>query len=286
MTSDDKYPKVSGRRRFVKGVVGGATLAGIGTATSGTVNTMTNPSGAGGGVTEYFGIEKLFGPAPRGMPQVPVIIDDDGFLMGLWPKVSEIVEGGRKTTVAQQEIAGVTYSSDWFQYCGVQTYPGVKPLADQDNYFRYANNPPYKWQNEEVSPGEKVHVDHFEDYATWGNSIGKAGVGKPAFATWRSQNVPPQVQMPIQLIRSTIVDSMISKAEGQTKQWLQESCSQGFIAILDKCTHFCCVPGFKSYGDSDKFDGADMIYCQCHQSVYDPFSIVKDRFVALPRTEE
>ena len=286
MTSDDKYPKVSGRRRFVKGVVGGAALAGIGTATSGTVNTMTNPSGAGGGVTEYFGIEKLFGPAPRGMPQIPVVIDDDGFLMGLWPKVSEIIEGGRKVTVAQQEIAGVTYSSDWFQYCGVQTYPGVKPLADQDNYFRYANNPPYKWQKEEVSPGEKVHIDDFEDYVTWGNSIGKAGVGKPAFATWRSQDVPPQVQMPVQLIRSTIVDNLISNAQGETKQWLQESCSQGFIAILDKCTHFCCVPGFKSFTDSEKFDGADLIYCQCHQSVYDPFSIIKDRFVALPRTEE
>ena len=267
MTSDDKYPKVSGRRRFVKGVVGGAALAGIGTATSGTVNTMTNPSGAGGGVTEYFGIEKLFGPAPRGMPQIPI-------------------EGGRKVTVAQQEIAGVTYSSDWFQYCGVQTYPGVKPLADQDNYFRYANNPPYKWQKEEVSPGEKVHIDDFEDYVTWGNSIGKAGVGKPAFATWRSQDVPPQVQMPVQLIRSTIVDNLISNAQGETKQWLQESCSQGFIAILDKCTHFCCVPGFKSFTDSEKFDGADLIYCQCHQSVYDPFSIIKDRFVALPRTEE
>ncbi|MCH2453641.1 MAG: ubiquinol-cytochrome c reductase iron-sulfur subunit [Halobacteriales archaeon] len=286
MTSDDKYPKVSGRRRFVKGVVGGAALAGIGTATSGTVNTMTNPSGAGGGVTEYFGIEKLFGPAPRGMPQIPVVIDDDGFLMGLWPKVSEIIEGGRKVTVAQQEIAGVTYSSDWFQYCGVQTYPGVKPLADQDNYFRYANNPPYKWQKEEVSPGAKVHIDDFEDYVTWGNSIGKAGVGKPAFATWRSQDVPPQVQMPVQLIRSTIVDNLISNAQGETKQWLQESCSQGFIAILDKCTHFCCVPGFKSFTDSEKFDGADLIYCQCHQSVYDPFSIIKDRFVALPRTEE
>ncbi len=286
MTSDDKYPKVSGRRRFVKGVVGGAALAGIGTATSGTVNTMTNPSGAGGGVTEYFGIEKLFGPAPRGMPQIPIVIDDDGFLMGLWPKVSEIIEGGRKVTVAQQEIAGVTYSSDWFQYCGVQTYPGVKPLADQDNYFRYANNPPYKWQKEEVSPGEKVHIDDFEDYVTWGNSIGKAGVGKPAFATWRSQDVPPQVQMPVQLIRSTIVDNLISNAQGETKQWLQESCSQGFIAILDKCTHFCCVPGFKSFTDSEKFDGADLIYCQCHQSVYDPFSIIKDRFVALPRTEE
>ena len=286
MTSDDKYPKVSGRRRFVKGVVGGAALAGIGTATSGTVNTMTNPSGAGGGVTEYFGIEKLFGPAPRGMPQIPVVIDDDGFLMGLWPKVSEIIEGGRKVTVAQQEIAGVTYSSDWFQYCGVQPYPGVKPLADQDNYFRYANNPPYKWQKEEVSPGAKVHIDDFEDYVTWGNSIGKAGVGKPAFATWRSQDVPPQVQMPVQLIRSTIVDNLISNAQGETKQWLQESCSQGFIAILDKCTHFCCVPGFKSFTDSEKFDGADLIYCQCHQSVYDPFSIIKDRFVALPRTEE
>ncbi len=121
---------------------------------------------------------------------------------------------------------------------------------------------------------------------TWGNSIGKAGVGKPAFATWRSQDVPPQVQMPVQLIRSTIVDNLISNAQGETKQWLQESCSQGFIAILDKCTHFCCVPGFKSFTDSEKFDGADLIYCQCHQSVYDPFSIIKDRFVALPRTEE
>ena len=218
--------------------------------------------------------------------EVPVVIDDDGFLMGLWPKVSEIIEGGRKVTVAQQEIAGVTYSSDWFQYCGVQTYPGVKPLADQDNYFRYANNPPYKWQKEEVSPGAKVHIDDFEDYVTWGNSIGKAGVGKPAFATWRSQDVPPQVQMPVQLIRSTIVDNLISNAQGETKQWLQESCSQGFIAILDKCTHFCCVPGFKSFTDSEKFDGADLIYCQCHQSVYDPFSIIKDRFVALPRNEE
>ncbi len=286
MTSNDKYPGTSGRRRFVKGVVGGAALAGLGTATSGTLNTTTNPSGAGGGVTEYFGIEKLFGPAPRGMPQIPVRIDDDGFLMGLWPEVSEIVEGGKKISVAQQEIAGIVYSSDWFQYCGVQTYPGVRPLADQDSYFRYANNPPYQWQKDEVSPGQKVNISDFEDYGTWGNSIGKSGVGKPAFVTWRSQNVPAQNALPVQLIRSSLIESSISNAKGQTKQWLQESTKQGFIAILDKCTHFCCVPGFKSFADSEKFEGGDLIYCQCHQSVYDPFSIIKGQFVALPRTED
>jgi len=34
-----------------------------------------------------------------------------------------------------------------------------------------------------------------------------------------------------------------------------------------------------------KFDAEDMIYCPCHQSVYDPFSLVKKSFVALPRPE-
>jgi Rieske Fe-S protein len=280
MANDDKYPESSGRRRFVKGVVGSAALAGVGTSVGSMINTTTNPTGAGGGTTEYFGMENTDGPAPRAMPQVPIRIDDEGFLQGLWPEVEEVEEGGRTYKTARTDLAGVTYSNEWFQYCGVQTFPGVQPDADQDPYLRYAQNPPYTWQQEEVSSGDRIHIDDFEDYGSWGNDIGRSGLGKPAFATWRSQGVPPQNTMPIQLIRSERVEE-----QAPNDEWLSASTREGFIAFLDKCTHFCCVPGFKSFGDSGKFNAEDMVYCQCHQSVYDPFSIVKRAYVALPRPE-
>ncbi len=280
MANDDKYPESSGRRRFVKGVVGSAALAGVGTSVGSMINTTTNPTGAGGGTTEYFGIENTDGPAPRAMPQVPVRIDDEGFLQGFWPEVEEVEEGGRTFKTARTDLGGVTYSNEWFQYCGVQTFPGVQPDADQDQYLRYAQNPPYTWQQEEVSSGDRIHIDDFEDYGSWGNDIGRSGLGKPAFATWRSQGVPPQNTMPIQLIRSERVEE-----QAPNDEWLSASTREGFIAFLDKCTHFCCVPGFKSFGDSGKFNAEDMVYCQCHQSVYDPFSIVKRAYVALPRPE-
>lgn len=283
---DDKYPGSSGRRRFVKGVVGSAALASVGTATGAMINTTTNPSGAGGGLTEYFGVENTDGPAPRAMPQIPVRIDEEGYLQGLWPEVQEVEEGGQTFTVARTEMPApdggtIVYSNEWFQYCGVQTYPGVAPEADQDEYFRYANNPPYTWQQEAVSPGDRVHVDDFQDYSSWENDIGRGGLGKPAFATWRSVGVPPASTMPVQLIRSTLVEDAAAD-----DPWIEASTRQGFIANLDKCTHFCCVPGFKSFRDSAKFDAEDLIYCQCHQSVYDPYSIVRRSFVALPRPED
>ena len=278
---DDKYPESSGRRRFVKGVVGSAALAGVGTATGSMINTTTNPSGAGGGLTEYFGVENIAGPAPRAMPQIPVRIDGEGYLQGFWPEPREVEEEGRTITVARTELGGIEYGAEWFQYCGVQTYPGVQPDADQDAYFRYANNPPYQWQQEQVSAGDRVHVDDFSDYQDWGNAIGDSGLGKPAFATWRSEGVPPGSTMPVQLIRSERIE------DAEQNEWLQASTREGFVAFLDKCTHFCCVPGFKSFADSEKFEGeGNMVYCQCHQSVYDPFNLVRRSFVALPRPEE
>ena len=275
---EDKYPESSGRRRFVKGVVGSAALGGVGVGSTSVVNVMTSPTGEGGGTTQYFGVENIAGPAPRAMPQVPVEIDADGFLKGLWPEVKTVTQQGREVQVAETQLGGITYSSEWYQYCGVQSYPGIDPNADQDNFFRYADAPPYQWQQEEVSAGDKVSVDDFGDYQSWGNDIGQSGLGKPAMATWRSQDVGSQGVIPVQIIRSSRIEE-----EAQNNQWLSASTSQGFLAILNKCTHFCCVPGFKADAVSAKFGGSNDIYCPCHQSVYDPFTIVKKSFVALPR---
>ncbi|WP_435174474.1 ubiquinol-cytochrome c reductase iron-sulfur subunit [Halorussus sp. AFM4] len=279
---DDKYPEESGRRRFVKGVVGSAALSGIGTAAAASINTATAPTGAGGGITQYYGPENIDGPAPRAMPQIPVEIDDEGFLKGIWPEPKTVTQAGREVTIAEMDLGGVTYSSEWFQYCGVQTYPGVDPEADQDNYFRYAGSSPYEWQEEEVEPGEKVNVADFEDYEEFGNDIGTDGIGKPALATWRSQDVPPSGTMPVQIIRSTLFEEMTEQGD----DWLSASIADGFYANLNKCTHFCCVPSFKGLASSAQFGAADEIYCQCHQSVYDPYNIVQVSFVALPRPEE
>ncbi|WP_435345568.1 ubiquinol-cytochrome c reductase iron-sulfur subunit [Haloarchaeobius sp. HRN-SO-5] len=288
---EDKYPVESDRRRFVKGVVGGATLAGVATAGAAAVNSATSPSGAGGGSVTFRAVENTDGPAPRGMPQIPIELEpidgeDDFYIKGRWPEVEEIQEQGRTIPVAREEIAGEEYSSEWFQYCGVQTYAGVYPNAQEENseltnYFRYTANSKYDWQNESVSGGQRMRLSDFDDYETWGNGIGTAGIGKPASGSWRSEGLEPAETMPVEVIRSERIEQMAQESE-----WLGATTDQGVMAHLNKCTHFCCVPAFKGQAGAAAFGAADRIYCQCHQSVYDPFNIISTNFVALPRPDQ
>jgi len=290
MSEDDKYPEESGRRRFVKGVVGSAALSSVGATTAGTINPMTSATGAGGGATTFVGIQNVDGPAPRGMPMIPVRVDDNGDLQGYWPEEEERQEGGRTITVAEEELGGQLYSSRWFQYCGVETYPGVRPGADQDNYFRYAEGPPYTWQQEEVSAGDKASVEDFADYETWNNDIGTTANGKPATVTWRSQGASDEQTMPVQVLRipPDRFQQIKNRLPDSMSSWLDAATPSGdtFIAWLNKCTHFCCVPGFKSLTGSANFGAEDEVYCQCHQSVYDPFSPTEKQFTAFPRPLE
>ena len=278
---EDKYPEQSGRRRFVTGVVGTAALSGLTVGGAAAVDTLTDPSGEGGGTTEFVGVENVDGPAPRGMPIVPIEIQD-GQLTGVWP---EFDPEARVAVARDFGGSGIDYSSAWFQYCGIQTAPGVRPQAEQDNTFR--NSPgSYEWQTE-LEQGDPLTVDMFDDYESWGNGIGQSGLGKPASATWRSDGASQTI--PIQLIRSEQVvqlangEGEYSDLPGSVRQFMSAATAEGFLAWLNKCTHFCCVPGWKTQAGSAAFGAENDIYCQCHQSVYDPFSPVVTQFVALPR---
>ena len=278
---EDKYPAVSGRRRFVTGMVGSAALAGLGVGGAAAVDTLTDPSGEGGGITQFVGVENVDGPAPHGMPIVPIEIQD-GQLTGIWPEFDPEAQVARAPDFGG---SGINYSSAWFQYCGIQTAPGIRPQADQDNTFRSSPGS-YDWQND-VEEGAPLTVDMFDDYESWGNGIGRAGVGKPASATWRSEGDGQSI--PVQLIRSNQV-TQIANGEGEygdipgeVRQFMSAATAEGFVAWLNKCTHFCCVPGWKTQAGSAAFGAENEIYCQCHQSVYDPFSPVLKQFVALPR---
>jgi len=291
---EDKYPSASGRRRFIKGLVGSSALATVGTAGAGLVEFSTSPSGIGGGSVEAKVIENVDGPAPRGMSQVPLKIED-GYLKGVWPgdvstdgsdgatddsgsasggSESESGNGSGPPEAETATVAGVEYSSKWFQYCGVEGHPKLEPGSDADNFFRSDGKSIYGWQSE-VEGGAKLSVDHFADYEEWHNGVGDEGLGKPAAATWRSQET--DATMPVQVIRSPRIEELAAEDE-----WLAATTDQGFIAWLNKCTHFCCVPsGFKQTTSAE-----NEVYCQCHQSVYDPFSVTESVFKARPRPTE
>jgi len=281
---EDKYPGETGRRRFVKGVVGSAALASVAAGSAASLNVATSSTGAGGGTTQFVGIEIEGGPAPRGMPIVPVEIADDGTLQGKWPEVREVDEGGRTVQVAREEVGGVTYDSAWFQYCGVQQYAGTQPGADADNQFLVKHDK-YDWL-QELDVGRPLRVDDFSDYEEWGNGIGRAGLGKPGMADWRkTQDGRP---LPVQVLRSTEVPEMVngegkySEIPGPIRNYLEAATDESFMAWMDKCTHFCCVPGFKT---SDYQNADNRVYCQCHQSIYNPFNPTQYQFVALPRPD-
>jgi Rieske Fe-S protein len=265
----------------VKGVVGSAALSSVGVGGAAAVDATTDAAGEGGGTTTFVAVENTDGPAPRGMPIIPIEING-GEISGIWPEYDS------SQGVAIQEDfggSGISYSSAWFQYCGMQTAEGIYPQTDQDNLFRN-NQGSFTWQDEYDS-GVPLTVDMFDDYREWGNGIGTAGIGKPASATWRSEGDASTI--PVQIIRSVEVEKMASgegkygDLPGPVQSFISEATDQGFIAWLNKCTHFCCVPGFKTQEGSANFGGENAIYCQCHQSVYEPFSPVQTQFVALPR---
>jgi nitrite reductase/ring-hydroxylating ferredoxin subunit len=203
-------------------------------------------------------------------------------LRGVWPEVQTVSQGGQEVEIARTEDfkgTGVTYSQEWFQYCGVEAYAGLVPDAEQDNFFRSGSSPGYTWQSETYSEGDQLMVEDFSDYRTWTNEFGDEAVGKPATGIWRS--VDSEDTIPVQVLRSPIVEELAAQ-----DPFVDAATQDGFMAWLNKCTHFCCVPGWKQSADAAKFGETDEVYCQCHQSLYDPFSIVETLFVARPRPDD
>lgn len=278
--NEDKYPVESDRRRFVKGVVGAAAIAGLGSTGAVAVNTATTPSGSGGGITPFMGIEQIGGPAPRGMPLIPVEIDDEGVISGRWPEVVEEQVEGQTVYLAQEDLGGITYSSQWFQYCGKQTSPALLPRAEQDNRFLSSGQSQYEWQSD-LEDGAPLTLSDFDDYEEWGNGIGDEGVGKPAAATWRSDGLESGETLGVVVMRSPLIEEA-----AQDDEFLEAATQDGVFAYLNVCTHFCCVPGYKVSESAERVSDGNTIYCQCHASIYDPFTILEQSFLSFPQPDD
>jgi len=211
------------------------------------------------------------------MPQIPIEIDDEGFIKGVWPEIQTETVEGVEIEVAREDIGGVTYSQEWFQYCGLESNNALDPSYESDNYFTQDPGGGYEWQSDK-GEGDRFNVSEFDDYLEWNSEagIGSAGIGKAGSAIWRSGD--SENPMPVTILRSETIEEA-----AQDNEWLAASTDQGVIAWLNKCTHFCCVPSFKTANDAPRYGAADKVYCACHQSVYDPFSITTALYVARPR---
>lgn len=274
-------PDPPSRRRYLSALVGGTVLASAGATALAAVD-LTTTSSTWGGTVRYRGLEIAGGPADEPLPQVPVRVDDEGYLHGRFPAASG-------DEIPTTELGGVRYSAEWFRYCDATEHPGLRGDADGDTYLRAAELPPpdlegsplpsYGWQREAVAPGDRLHVSHFDDYRSWTNGIGTAGIGKPAMATWRSQETDQPLH--VQVLRSERVPGDVAGDD----RWLAASTDAGFIAWSARCTNWCAVTAFKGYAASEKFAGADLAYCPRHQSTFDPFSVVASTQVT-PRWED
>ena len=114
---------------------------------------------------------------------------------------------------------------------------GSQQQGQIDNVFRYGSEKG-TWYSDKS--GTEVNAADFDQ------------VGKGAGVLWRGT-------VPAIVIR---VDE--SKLQGATA-------TNGLLAFASSCTHLCCIATWHLDRPNE-----DVIYCRCHDGVFDPYSIVND----------
>lgn len=186
-------------------------------------------------------------PAGRGIPLLPVEVDDGG-----------VVEGSPR-------LLGRSVL-DWYRYCGHRETPGLQPGYEPATealvYAEGERSDP--WYGEKV--GEPARVEHFDEPPT----------GAPV--TWRSQGKEGKDVVTAVLLR---LDPDAVHAEGVERALVaQAGLSEGFLAFVTFCTHYCCVPGWKHAPEQAKVrDAWDDIFCTCCFSRFDPRTITAQEYV-------
>jgi hypothetical protein len=199
------------------------------------------------------------GPAPQGIPLIPVIVNADG-----------VIEG-----VPENKKSDVKHNLDWYKYCSHEKSPGLTLGFTQDNKFRYfalkekfasAKAQGFNLWYENLLDQE-VRADHFKN------------IGDGAPIRWRSEG---QVQNNI--VTGIIIKIDPSKVKGAPEGFVWDNKDgTGFIAVVSFCAHFCCVPGYLENNspkatEPGKGVNDTVIYCSCHDSRYDFMDIRKYTF--------
>lgn len=263
------------RRTFVKGAVvaaaGGLALGG-GLALARPAVPLRPDAGP---PVEYYGLHRVGGPAPRGVPLIPIAVGPDGALHG-------------RPDVTGPDGASVLL---WYRYCGHAGAPGLAEDFVGDDVLRYhvsakaagRNTVPYA-----ARAGEPIRADDLapgEGAAFTWRSAGAQGADVLHGVVVRAapgdlERAPPRWLPPARPLRAADVERV--RAE-----FLVDSDAGTLVAASTFCTHLCCVPGFREDANAADFvdaanggSGWGKLFCSCHNSIYHPFQIA--RYVFRP----
>ena len=256
------------RRTFVKTCVGVAGAGAIAASGLSMAAGLARPRPAGGILIRYFGANRVSGPAPRGVPYIPIELKDGQFVGKVLPW--KAVDGSDVTSL------------DWYKYCGHGGAPGLNP--------KYVDS---KWKNNELT--YFVAEEKLKSITPWFKDL----LGQPikpehfpadnfgASFIWRSTNqTGPNVltgvimRVPKEGDALGTRHTLTPKAPGKAvtpgeyedvKKTIFHVADDGttFIALSTFCAHFCCIPGFKEAESLARpRDAWDNVFCTCHNSNY------------------
>lgn len=255
------------RRTFVKtcvGVAAGGTLAASGLSMAAS---LAKPRPAGGAVLRYYGTNRVSGPAPRGIPYIPITVENGVFV-------------GKTSIPKFGEEATPVNALDWYKYCGHGAAPGLKPEFTQDSTLTYfiaeeklkSITPWFKDLLGKPIRPEDFPADNFGASFIW-RSKGQSG---PNVLTGMLIKTPSSDEAFLGPRFITAPQppgrALASQAEYEfvRKNVFHLDPQHGnFIGVSTFCSHFCCIPGYR---EAEKLarprDAWDNMFCTCHNSNY------------------
>ncbi len=200
-----------------------------------------------------FAAERVGGPAPRGVPYIPVTVQD-----GVFVAKPRLRFQGRDLDVLS-----------WLRYCGQQGAPNLDPAFTEDQTLRYHRKDSYRaltpWYADRYDA--PIRPEDFPD------------VGFGAVFRWRSEGVPSRdVLMGLLLRLDPATLGAPAPLQGghrlTAQEWdfvRREVFHEGFVAVATRCTHFCCDAVWKEVEALQRpRDAWDDVFCTCHNARFDP----------------
>lgn len=247
------------RRTFTKIALGAAGV-GAAAAAGGAAYLALRPEPESPTTARYVGARITAGPAARGVPYLPLALDDAGALL---------VDPAR----ALLDVMPALLS------CGHEDAPGLRDDHTGDERIRYfmakekldAVNPWYRDRLGEPVRPEDFPSDDFGAAFAW-RSEGAEGpdvitgvVVRLAGNALRHEKSPaPMMGGPVYPLWDT------EFAEFRSRYAVERDGSL-YLAMSSACPHFCCVMSWK---ESEKLtrarDAWDQLYCLCHSVACEP----------------
>jgi Rieske Fe-S protein len=261
---DMPEPRRLSRRSFVKGCIY-ASAAGVAAVGAGAmVNPLAMTSKAPFRRVEYIGATLVSGPAPQGIPLMPL---------------QKAANGDLSVNPNPPGVPGGVLN--WYKYCSHEKTTGLQEgFAAKDEAIRF-----FLTEEKKASTVEGWYLDKLGSVV---NVRDFDAVGRGAGFNWRSQG-----QTGKNIITGIVIkiDPRQLAFENAPEDIVREQFivptddGNAMIAYSSFCKHFCCVPGWHESPLAKSQGFFDKIFCTCHFSVYDPY-LVKGDFYMLQLEEQ